>query len=904
MKKYIYLLLGAAALWSSCTQDNYLDTLSGTKTTTMPEVLTKGSLPGKLHVKVQSDVLSDIKLVNPGGVTLQSAPSKLSATLNSVRATALYPLFNMDPRFEKRFRKAELDRWYEVRFDETQDLQQTIHTLTQSKQFAIVEPVYAISLPTSKPFNTTPYETSAANNEEMPFNDPELVKQWHYHNTGRYSGSVPGADANVFEAWETETGKPNVIVAVVDGGIDVNHEDLKDNLWVNPGEIPGNGIDDDGNGYVDDIYGWNFVSGNGNITLDGVGHGTHVAGTVAARNNNGIGVGGVAGGDGTPGSGVRLMSCQKFEGDYDGDNTDDRSVGAEDAYRYSADNGAVISQNSWGYTYADVWPASMQAAVDYFIEYAGCDDNGDQLPDSPMKGGVVIVAAGNDDADALYYPGAYEPTIAVSAMAPNWERAWYSNYSTWVDIMAPGGDHYFSNGYVYSTLPGNTYGEMAGTSQACPHVSGIAALIVSKFGGEGFTNEDLKTRLLGSLRPENIDLHNPEYAGRLGVGYIDAGQALAENLGIHPNNVANIEVEAQYTNLTLQWEAVEDEDDGMATKYELYLSEQPLTESNYQDITPYTINAYGYQPGDLITYTVDRLKDGTTYYVGVIAIDRWGQKSDLVTKETQTLKNDPPVISGLPESTVRVSGTEKQEFTLTLSDPNGHKVSYEVGGETRGVSVNAEGDELHFTIRAIAPLGTHDIELTVKDELGASATASIPFEVYEYQLPSMTNSIQNMVIGQNEETNQIDLSSHFSGDGLNYTAQSGNENIATVSVEGSQLTVTARGNGETNIRVEASDGRETIQTNFLVRVVENSEDLVYQIYPVPVTDYLNILMNPDITRIKVSIRTVMGEEVLSRPYAVARLQAVRVDVRRLAAGAYTLTVETNKGTVKKTFVKQ
>ena len=102
MKKYIYLLLGAAALWSSCTQDNYLDTLSGTKTTTMPEVLTKGSLPGKLHVKVQSDVLSDIKLVNPGGVTLQSAPSKLSATLNSVRATALYPLFNMDPRFEKR----------------------------------------------------------------------------------------------------------------------------------------------------------------------------------------------------------------------------------------------------------------------------------------------------------------------------------------------------------------------------------------------------------------------------------------------------------------------------------------------------------------------------------------------------------------------------------------------------------------------------------------------------------------------------------------------------------------------------------------------------------------------------------------------------------------------------------
>lgn len=904
MKKYIYILLGAA-LWSSCTEENYLNTLSETKATTTPEVsLIKGGLPGKLHVKVKGDVLSDIKLVNPGGVTLQSAPSKLSATLNSIRATALSPLFNMDPRFEKRFRQAELDRWYEVCFDEAQDLQQTIHTLTQSKQFAIVEPVYATSIPTSKAFNTTPNETSSVNDEEMPFDDPELIKQWHYHNIGKYPGSVPGADANVFEAWKTETGKPNVIVAIVDGGIDVEHEDLVDNLWVNPGEIPGNGIDDDGNGYVDDIYGWNFVSGNGNITLDGVGHGTHVAGTVAARNNNGIGVGGVAGGDGTPDSGVRLMSCQKFEGNYDGDNTDDIIASAEDAFRYSADNGAVISQNSWGYTYANVWPASMQAAMDYFIQYAGCDNDGNQLPDSPMKGGVVIVAAGNDNADALYYPGAYEPTIAVSAMAPNWERAWYSNYSTWIDIMAPGGDHYFSNGYVYSTLPGNTYGEMAGTSQACPHVSGIAALIVSHFGGQGFTNEDLKERLLSSLRPESIDLHNPEYAGRLGVGYIDAGKALAENQEKRPDNIADIEVEAQYTNLTLQWKAVKDEDDGMAIKHELYLSEQPLTESNYQDVTPYSINTNGYQPGTLITYTVDGLKDGTTYYVGVIAIDRWGLKSDLTTKEVQTLKNDPPVISGLPESTVRVSGTEKQKFTLMLSDPNGHKVSYQVGGETRGVSVSADGNQLHFTIRAVAALGTHNIELTVTDELGASTSVNIPFEVYEYQLPSVLNSIQNMVIGQNEGTAQIDLTQHFSGNRLSYTAQSSDENIATVSVDGTQLTVTTRGNGETSIRVEASDGQKNVQTSFQVRVVENSGDLVYQIYPMPVTSYLNILMNPDITSITVSIRTVNGEEVLGKPYAVARLQPVKVDVRRLAAGVYTLIIETTKGTVKKTFVKQ
>ena len=225
MKKYILYLLGVAALAGGCTQDEFSNTDATSKSTGVTQMDTR-CLPGKLHVKVQDDVLSDIKLVNPGGVTLQSAPSKLSATLNSVRATALSPLFNMDPRFEKRFRRAELDRWYEVRFDETQDLQQTIHTLTQSKQFAIVEPVYAVSIPTIKPFNTTPYETSSTNDEEMPFDDPELIRQWHYHNIGKYPGSVPGADANVFEAWETETGKNNVIVAVVDGGIDVEHEDL------------------------------------------------------------------------------------------------------------------------------------------------------------------------------------------------------------------------------------------------------------------------------------------------------------------------------------------------------------------------------------------------------------------------------------------------------------------------------------------------------------------------------------------------------------------------------------------------------------------------------------------------------------------------------------------------------
>lgn len=178
--------------------------------------------------------------------------------------------------------------------------------------------------------------------------------QWHYKNFGITPRSVEGADINLFEAWKQTTGSPNVIVSIVDGGIDGSHEDLKDNLWINEGEIPGNGIDDDGNGFIDDVYGYNFVSDKGEITLDEAGHGTHVAGTVAARNNNGIGVSGVAGGDGTPNSGARLMSCQIFEGA----NGSGQGAGAT---VYGANNGAVISQNSWGYDYPG--PGNIPASI-------------------------------------------------------------------------------------------------------------------------------------------------------------------------------------------------------------------------------------------------------------------------------------------------------------------------------------------------------------------------------------------------------------------------------------------------------------------------------------------------------------------------------------------------------------
>jgi len=911
MKKHLFYALGfATLLLGGCSQDNFIDLEANSPTSAVSksnnESLGKG-MPGIAYIKVQDALREEIQKISPNSISLNSVPSSMAATLKSIKAKRIERLFTPDPRFEKRMHREGLDRWYIINFDEQQNLEQTIMTLTANSQFEIVEKVYAQVIPTQKAtFSTfTPAVTRGSN--DFPFDDPELNKQWHYKNFGTTANSVAGADINLFEAWEQTTGTRNVIVSVVDGGIDSSHEDLKDNLWINEGEIPGNGIDDDGNGFIDDVYGYNFVSEKGEVTLDEAGHGTHVAGTIAARNNNGIGVCGVAGGDGTPNSGALLMSCQIFEG------AGGSGQGAR-ATVYGANNGAVISQNSWGYDYPgpSSIPASMREAIDYFIKYAGCDNEGKQLPNSPMKGGVVIYAAGNDDKDYAAYPGAYPPVVAVSAMAPNWVKAWYTNRGDWVDIMAPGGDEFFSNGMVYSTVPaaiysGKKYGYMQGTSMACPHVSGIAALIVSKLGGPGFTNEELKTRLLGSIRPESIDAHNPAYAGRLGIGYIDAALTLAENKNQKPETVSTLKAEAEYTDMLLKWTAVKDEDDGTAIKYLLYFSDKQLTASNYKNTTPYIINAQGYKVGEEVTYKISNLKENTTYYAAVIAVDRWGLESDFVSSEFKTRKNDPPVIEEVPQSAIRVSGSEVQKFTVKISDPNGHQISYTLGGETRGVSAVLKDGNLNFTLRAVAPTGTYHIKLTVTDELGASTSVEIPFEVYIYEAPYLSSSIQNMLIGKDQAAVEIDLTQHFvyqPSNKLSIEATSSNSSVASATLNGSTLSVKGNKPGEAYINVTISDGSETAQTRFQVRVVTDSGDMVYQVYPILATKELNVLVNPEVKKANFIIRSLFGEKVFEKSYNISSSSPVKLNIQNLSAGTYTLTVESSKGTYKKTFVKQ
>ncbi len=504
------------------------------------------------------------------GVT-RSNIEPLNDVLLDIDAISIERVFPVDVRNEEATRRAGLHCWYIVHFDKNISLDKVAKALAEIGEIKTIEfdrQIATLNHPCREGGEQAPLQSGDTRLSSPMFNDPLAGNQWDFHNEGKLYNDkgVAGMDINVREAWKYTTGDPSIIVAVIDQGVDYTHEDLKANMWVNVAERDGQpGVDDDKNGYVDDIHGYNFVDDGpiswdkdvvaekdvqGNVSYGDIGHGTHIAGTIAAVNNNGIGICGIAGGDKSEGNGVKIMSTQIFSGRSPKNATS--SVVAK-AFKYAADNGAVLSNNSWGSPPSpdqnDAWFKDVKS-----LEYKAICEYFKSSRDENLTGGVAIFAAGNNGDflekngfEQVDYPGAYTDFVSVTSFGIDGDKASYSNFGGGANIAAPGGNimRGGTTAQILSTMTPNLYVDEKGvirdskydweqgTSMACPHVTGVAALglAYAKKIGKKLTADEFISKLLVSVNDQDSYL-SEKYRGKMGTGRIDAFKFLMNIEGI------------------------------------------------------------------------------------------------------------------------------------------------------------------------------------------------------------------------------------------------------------------------------------------------------------------------------------------------------------------------------------
>lgn len=824
--------------------------------------------------------------VRAGGPATKAAA--FETAIDGLTILSLERIFPEAGEFEARHRKAGLHKWYTISY------KAEVSATKAESSLADIPGVEAIVATRRAQIHSTPF-----------FNDRFFSRQWDMVNDGSTSGFVEGVDVNVLPVWNNiTTGDPGVVVAVMDTGVDFSHEDLS--------------------AHVDMANSWNFWANTAN--LEPGDHGTHVGGTIAGISNNEKGIAGIAGGDAAAGkAGSTLISCQVFNPE------GKKGSGHAAALVWAADHGAVIANNSWGYHYRDddnnyqeeeakadcefylqpnegEYADPIKSAVDYFNANAGMDVNGKQT--GPMAGGVVFFSAGND-ASQYAAPAPYEGIVAVGSVGPGGRVASYSNYGDWVDIAAPGGDSGFGEaGLIFSSVPGNQYDYMAGTSMACPHVSGVAALIVAACGGPGFTREMLLEKILNGTS-SSIDL-----SGQKIGPLVDAWNAINFGDTTPPASVTTLTVSAQSNTLTAKWKVTGHDKipaAGFLVRYSD--SKADLAASTPTEMKESVFEAFyrvsAEKIGDEVSLALPDLSFETEYFVKIYAFNNnrvFSDPSAIVSAKTE--KNTPPVIAtdeDLSNIRIKASGTRTIVFQITDADGHDIKVTHQPGSEADTWRANPDGTYALQINGTKAPAGTYKAGILAEDKYGASDRLEVKYTILENHAPVLKKQFENVLFTSAGASFSLNLADYFSDeddDVLTYSATNSAASSVHVTTNNGKLSGTAINSGLATIEVKATDPRgKFISTEFKVAVRTGTEEV--SAYPNPVVDNL-YLTNREQSTQSMSVRLVnaTGGLVYEGTLNGSAFEPAVLDLSGLAPGVYSATVTFGGKEYKLTVVKK
>lgn len=862
----------ALLLLAGCRQEMEMNTEIATRVNTEEKKPEGIYVPGTANILLDEETVAWIEQ----GMPETRASSAFNDALGEIGVTGMERIFPDAGEFEPRSRKMGLHRWYRVHFSPSVRKDLAADAFRNVPGIVTCEPVIRAKM------------------ASFPFNDPKFESQWQYWNQGWKDGS----DMQVVPVWRYfTTGNPSVIVSVVDGGVQLNHEDLAGNIDVSSS--------------------YNFVTKSYNITSNE--HGTHVAGSIAAVNNNGIGVAGMAGGDAAEGiQGVKIMSCQVF--------SDDGSGGFEAAIKWAADHGAVLCNNSWGYDFTNAdgsydseearkwhesylqpnegeYASALKSAIDYFNTYAGMDSNGKQT--GPMAGGVCFFSAGNDGY-SWGAPAGYPGVVAVGAIGPNGGKAYYSNYGDWVDVAATGGDYHSSQ--ILSTFPSNGYGNLQGTSMACPHATGAAALVVSYFGKPGFTREMLLERLLNSTNPV-INLDGQQIGTML-----DAMAAMTYGEDLVPSPVSSISATAELNTITLSWPVTGSGVIPAAGYLILYGTNKDAVSAATPKkpgtgVEKATVVSTPYEVGETISTTLKLLKFETKYWFKVYGFDKRMVYSDASEVfETSTPVNNPPVITpSEPTEGLKLHSFESKILSFRVEDPDGHTFTVETtpGSEAEswyetsaGYTVNIEGKKVKA--------GTYHARITATDQYKASSTYTLTYQILPNTPPVAVKEISDLILSGQSDVAEIPITEYFNdpdGEPLTYDAENTTPAVLHATVNSGILHITPLGFGASTVTVSAHDAFGD-KASITFRVLVRQPGIEYQAYPNPVSDYLHIAtgMNEESTSIKVVSAT--GSTVWEGTVNASAFNPAQVDFTSFAPGQYGLFLKFGGKEYHETIVKR